>query len=116
MAKNRLNGPDVTSKKPRHNDEHRDRRHKANHDTCNPHSEMRYRQQWAQFEAEEEQQRGLCEKIVECMISAEKDAQADKKTGRENSSRVTVVRSGGPQSRFRKAKRDIEKFVGWKHP
>jgi hypothetical protein len=48
---------------------------------------MRYREQWAQFEAKEEQQRRLCEKIVECMIFAEKDAQADKKTGRENSSR-----------------------------
>jgi hypothetical protein len=40
---------------------------------------MRYREQWAQFEMKEEQQRRLSEKIVECVISAEKDAQADKK-------------------------------------
>ena len=86
MAKNRLNGLDVTCKEPGHSDEHRDRRHEASHDTCNPHSEMRYREQWAQFEMKEEQQRRLSEKIVECVISAEKDAQADKKTGRENSS------------------------------
>ena len=42
--------------------------------------------EWAQFEMKEEQQRRLSEKIIECVISAEKDAQADKKTGRENSS------------------------------
>jgi hypothetical protein len=47
---------------------------------------MRYREQWAQFEMKEEQERCLSEKVVECVISAEKDAQADKKTGRENSS------------------------------
>ena len=54
MAKNRLNGLDITCKNPGHNDEHRDRRHEASHDTCNPHSEMRHREQWAQFEMKEE--------------------------------------------------------------
>jgi hypothetical protein len=86
MAKNRLNRLDVTRKEPGYSDEHRDRRHEASHDTCNPHSETRYREQWSHFEMKEEQQRRLSEKIVECVIFAEKDAEADKKAGRKNSS------------------------------
>jgi hypothetical protein len=47
---------------------------------------MRYREHWALLEMKEEQQRRLSEEIVERVIFAEKDAQADKKTGRQKSS------------------------------
>src|SRR6266487_4935817 len=116
MAKNPLNELDVTRKEPGHSDEHRDRRHEASHDTCNPHSEMGYREQWAHFEMKEEQQRRLSEKIVECVIFAEKDAQADKKTGRENPSGRRFFDQADRNPDSAEQKRAIEKFVGWKHP
>src|SRR5947208_5881415 len=116
MAKNRLNRLDVTCKEPGHTDEHRDRRHETSHDTCDPHSEIRHRERWAQFEMKEEQQRRLSEKIVECVISAEKDAQANKKTGHENSSGGRFFDQADCNPDSAEQKRAIEKLVGWKHP
>jgi hypothetical protein len=77
---------------------------------------MRYREQWAQFEMKEEQQRRLSEKIVECVISAEKDAQGDKKTSRENPSgrRFFDQANRNPDSAEQKCV--IEKPVRLKHP
>src|SRR6266478_6642782 len=116
MAKNRLNRLDVTCKEPGHTDEHRDRRHETSHDTCDPHSEIRHRERWAQFEMKEEQQRSLSEKIVECVISAEKDAQANKKTGHENSSGRRFFDHLDRNQNSAKQKCVIEKFVRREHP